>query len=365
MEVPVRSNPANPANPASPGALLAVASSLLCLSGCLFDGGGPDYELTRGPYDRLPRPELEQVADARDLLEDGLPQEASPILARLVARRAENIPLAIMLQEVELSLAGEAGVEAVALAAKARAESYPTPVTLLLAARLERDPEVARELVRTVLEIDRRCAWAHYAMAHLEAKAGNWVAAQKRLDEALERDPGLVPGRRLEAGFLARDGKHSEAIKALEHWLELTEQNPLVDPAQRFLAGLDLAQLYLLEHESGRARAVLLDLTDEPEEYRARRLVILAAVEQARGNPQSALRAARRAEAMDALEPLAVLQQAALYESWLDDPEKAREKWERLVELAAESGDLRALLLSMRARVALERSGAELPPGPR
>jgi tetratricopeptide (TPR) repeat protein len=321
----------------------------------MLGGKGPRYEASSGPYDRLPEAELEQVAEARALLEDGLPEVARAILARIAARRAENIPLAIMLQEVELELAGPAGRAELAAAAALRADTLPTPVTLLLAARIDDDPARARERVEAALEIDGRCAWAHYALAHLEARSGDWVEAGRRLERALARDPGLLPGRRLEAAFLARDGKHAEAIRALLHWLELTESDPLVDPTQRFLAGLDLAQLQLLEGEEGRARAVLLGLTDEPEEYRARRLVILAAVEQARDNPESALRAARRAEAVDAFEPLAVVQQAELYESWLDDPVRAREKWERLIDIASSSGDLSALLLGMRARVALER----------
>ena len=37
------------------------------------------------------------------------------------------------------------------------------------------------------------------------------------------------------------------------------------------------------------------------------------------------------------------------------DLERARDKWERLLEIASERGDLKGLLLSMRARVALER----------
>ena len=176
-----------------PRAGLAAAGGLLCgwlLGACIFSGGGPEYEASSGPYDRLPRAELGQVREARALLEDGLPEQARDILVRLAARRAENIPLAIMLQEVRLRLAGPEGAERIAEEAVERAEAVPTPVTLLLAARLETDAELARERIATVLEIDGRCAWAHYALAHLEAKGGDWVAAGRRLERARERDPG-------------------------------------------------------------------------------------------------------------------------------------------------------------------------------
>ena len=317
-----------------------------------------DYEPSRGPYDHLPPLERVLVGEAREDLMTGDLEGAFAILEPLAARRAENVPLAVMLQEVELGRAGEAGREAVAEEARDRAEAFPTPVTLLLAARVEADPDRARALIERALRIDVECAWAHYALAHLEAREGHWVEAQTRLARALEIDPGHLPGRRLEAAFLARDGKNTQAVDALERWLLLTENDPLVDPGDRFLAGLDLAQLHLLEGETGRARTLALFLTNEPEGGAATRLAILAAVEQARGDPERALRAAVQAEEADPDDPLPVLQQALLYDAWLGDPEAARAQWERLIEIAREQGDLGGLLQSMRARVELERSVA-------
>jgi tetratricopeptide (TPR) repeat protein len=331
----------------------------LCAAGAaacgLFGDSRSRYEPSHGSYDRLPEIELEHLVEARALLEDGLPGEARAVLAPLAARRPENLPVAILLQEIELELSGEAGASTLAAEAAARAEAHPTLVTLLLASRLEADDARARALALEALAIDPRSAWCEYALAHLEARSGRWVEAEQRLARALERDPGLIPARLLEASLLARDGKRPEAIDAFEAWLAATEGDAFVDPNQRFLAALDLAQLYLLEGESGRARSLLTALIAAPPECRARELVILAAVEQARGNPADALRAARRAETADPDEPLAVVQQAELYELELDDPERAREKWRRLLEIASETGDLRGLLLSMRARVAIER----------
>jgi tetratricopeptide (TPR) repeat protein len=338
-------------------ALAALAAILGAGSCALFGGSGPEYEASSGPCDALPGGELERVAEARLLIEDGLPAEARGVLLEVAERRPENVPLAILLQEVELGLAGPQGASTVAAEAALRSAAHPTLVTRLLAARLEPDPSLAREQIEAALAIDPRSAWAHYAIAHLEARSGNWVGAGRWLQRALERDPGLLPARRLEAAFLARDGKRPEAISALLHWLEVTEGNALVDPSERFLAALDLAQRRLRAGDEGRARSVLVGLGEGPAGCRARELVILAAVEHARGQMEDALRAARRAEAADPSEPLAVVQLAELYETQ-GDLERAKDKWERLLEIASETGDLKGLLLSMRARVALERVDA-------
>lgn len=316
----------------------------------------PSYEPSVGPYDHLPATELGQVIAAREHIGRDELDQARDLLGPLVARRAENVPLARMLQDVELEVADEDGRERLLQRARERAEAFPTPVTLLLAARLEPDLDAARELIERALSIDSECAWAHYALAHLEARSGDWVLAQTRLERALEIDPGHLSGRRLEAGFLARNGQREDARRALEHWREVTRDNPLVDPTARFLAGLDLAQLYLLGGEQGRARSLVIALADDPAGHDARRLCILAAVEQARGQPERALRAAVRAQGADPTDPLPVLQQAVLQETWLEDPALAREAWERLLEIAETHGDLGALLLTMRARVELERA---------
>ena len=179
---------------------LAVLAAILGAGACaLFGGSGPDYEASRGPCDALPGGELERVAEARALIEDGLPAEARGVLLEVAERRPENVPLAILLQEVELALAGPEGAPTVAAEAALRSAAHPTLVTRLLAARLEPDPARAREQIEAALAIDPRSAWAHYAIAHLEARSGNWVGAERWLERALERDPGLLPARRLEA----------------------------------------------------------------------------------------------------------------------------------------------------------------------
>ena len=50
------------------------------------------------------------------------------------------------------------------------------------------------------------------------------------------------------------------------------------------------------------------------------------------------------------------MQQALLLESAFDDPDGVRAAWEEVLELSAKDSDLAALILGMRARVALERS---------
>ena len=155
---------------------------------------------------------------------------------------------------------------------------------------------------------------------------------------------------------MARDGD-DDAIEAFERWLRVTEDEPLVDPAARLAAKLDLAQLHLLDGRERRAREVLQSLSEEAPSN-ARRECLLAAAEHAEGRRDRALAAARRASEAAPEDPLPMVQQALLHEGSFDDPQAAREAWERVLELTQEDGDLGALILGMRARVALERSAA-------
>jgi lipopolysaccharide biosynthesis regulator YciM len=126
------------------------------------------------------------------------------------------------------------------------------------------------------------------------------------------------------------------------------------------MAELDLAQLQLLEGNDRKAREILLGLAEQPTDA-VRRLCLLAAVEHTRGEAERALNAAREAEARDTGAVLPLVQQALLQEGALDDPAAARRTWERVLERAERSKDLGALILGLRARVALERAS---PVGP-
>jgi tetratricopeptide (TPR) repeat protein len=215
--------------------------------------------------------------------------------------------------------------------------------------------------VERALLLDPSSAWAHYALAHLEAKTRNWDAASRELQTAIGIEPTHLAARRLEAALLVRNGRADSAARALELWLDAAELDLRVDPAARLTAQLDLALLWVQLGEPSRARTLLLSLGGG-EVDALRRLCILAAAEEETGRPRQALEAARAAEAVDPSRSLPLVQQAMLYEQWLDDRERARDTWQRLISGARSQGELSDLIQSMRARVVLERLDAQASP---
>jgi tetratricopeptide (TPR) repeat protein len=319
------------------------------------------YTPPTSKYDVLPATALDVARQARAQIAAGDQGGARALIAGLVQSNPDHVALAIWLQELDFAAAPAEGKVAVAAAARELAASEPSVTHMLLAARLESDEAKARATLEQAQALDRECAWTHYALAHLDAKQGHWPQAQHAVARAIQLDPGNVAARRLEAAILARNGRRSEAISALRAWLSVTRDDPLVDSATRVLAELDLAQLQLLEGDEDKAREVLLGLASDPTDP-VRRDCLLAAVEQALGHADRALNAARAAEARDARAPLPLEQQAILQEHALSDPAAARRAWERVLELARKSSDLGALILSLRARVALERAAPPTTP---
>jgi tetratricopeptide (TPR) repeat protein len=340
--------------------LAALAACVLCA--CSSSSIDVDqYEAPPSKYDVLPKAGVESAREARAKLAAGDQGGARALVAELVAAHPEHVALAIWLQELDFAAAPADGKIAVANAARELATREPTVAHLLLAARLEPDELKARATLEQALALDRDCAWTHYALAHLDAKQSRWPQAQRGVARAVQVDPGNLAARRLEAAILARNGARSDAISALRAWLEVTRDNPLVDSATRVMAELDLAQLQLLEGNEPAAREVLLGLASDPTDS-VRRDCLLAAVEQALGHPDRALNAARAAEARDPQASLPLEQQAILQEHALSDPAAARRAWERVLELARKSSDLGALILSLQARVALERAAPPTTP---
>jgi len=323
--------------------------------------GSGEYTPSIGPYDRLPESDRQRIVRVRELLAEQEVTRARAVLAEVLRRRPQNMAVAGLLQDVDLQLATEQPGDYpsrgdLAREALAEARRAPSPVRLLLAARIAPDPDLARGLMDEAIELDPDCAWAHYAVAWSLATGSRWNEAEQRLAIALELDPGHLPARRLEAGLLAR-ANDADAVEAFQRWLRISEGDPLVDPAARLAAMLDLAQLHLLEGSERRAREVLVSIAYEAPSD-ARRECLLAAAEHAEGHYRRALAATRRAAAADPGDPLPVVQQALLFEGSFSDPEAAREAWARVLELSRQESDLAALILGMRARVALERSDA-------
>ena len=327
-------------------------------------------------------PELrEQFFEVRQRMEARDFEGAWRQLAPLVESHDDNLELAIQLQEIELKLI-ESGTdvdpELAALGGAAdpeetlrklyaeRADRDATVVRLVLAARVESDALAALNLLDQALALDPGCAWAHYGRAHALLQLRNlqnrWSAVQEALAAALEADPSHLRGRRLQAWMLAQEGAVSEGAVALQTWLEQTRDDPRFSQEERREAELDLALLFILDGAPSKGRRLLEALEGEPV-GRGRRLALLSVAEHALGDYVSALDAARRAEGALDDELLPVVQQAILYEYWLEDFEAADEEWCQIIERAKGRGDLAQVVQSFRARVILERREASKEQG--
>ncbi|MCE9592770.1 MAG: tetratricopeptide repeat protein [Planctomycetes bacterium] len=333
---------------------LALCASLLfaaCSAPFARPGGTPVVTT----YDELDVPTQLAFRAARHSFDAGDVAAARTATAELVLRAPNHIALGILAQEAELATGGADARAKLEQRTRAELEAAPTAARCVLAARAASDVALAEAHLERALEFDPRCAWAHYGLAHLAARAGNWSAADGELGRALELDPFLPPARRLQAMLLARDGRRSEAISAFEAWLGDVADDPRVGARERVEAELDLATLYVLDQEPDAARDLLTKLVLEGD-LAVRALCVLAAAEQGDERPVDALNAVRAAEAIDPNAALPWVQDAILRQSWLGDRAGAEEAWRRLLASAETGGDLGRVLLAMRARLALERA---------
>jgi predicted Zn-dependent protease len=337
-------------------------------------------------YD-VPPPEPSLRFDAaRRSQEAGHLDVARPILAELAREYPENLYVGIWLQELEVAAVLEGAEPATPSAAPApparsapakaagslrdprldalrqryrqEAEARPSVARWVLAARLESDDLAANLLLDRAQALDPRCAWTHYAKAWIAAGASRWPEVKAEIAAAKEADPGHMPTRWLDAWMLARGGGVREAISALQGWIEKADGDLRLDPRRVREAQVDLALLSVLDADPKRAREILEGLGDG-EVDPGRKWAAVAPTEQALDDEHEALAAAIRAEHAAPGEILPVVQQAILYESWLDDPGAAEAAWTRALALARGSSDLGALLERVRARVHVERLRAE------
>lgn len=339
------------------GILLALSFAALGVA-CKGSIARPGGVRAASVYDELSAALTERYRDARRRFEAGDTgglAAARESVAELRRAAPEHIGLGILAQEIELAAQGAALRDALSRTALDELASAPSVARLVLAARLAPNAADAEALLRRALELDPRCAWAHYALAHVAARAGDWTRADDALSRALELDAFLPPARRLQAMLLARDGRRRDAIEAFEAWIEDVADDPRVALREWVESQLDLATLYVLDEEPDDARELLSELTLEGD-LAVRGLTLLAAAEQGSGRANEALHAARSAEELAPDAALPWVQEALLRQSWLDDPDGAEAAWRKLLAASQTSGDLGRVLLSMRARLALERA---------
>lgn len=318
------------------------------------------FERSADHPSKLGSARLAQLTRARTALESGEPAVALALLEPLVAEADASFALRRMHQDALVALAGD-DLKELSSRARALAEAEPTADHLLLWARIAPSADAARAAVEHALTLDPRNSWAHYAAAFLRARSGDWVSASEGVQRALALDPGHRAARRLEAAILARGARSSEAINALEVWLAAVRDDPRVSSAERADAQLDLAHLLLVEGEHRRALALLNDV-GPAESAVLTRWCLLAAAEQAAGRPREALSAAERAVEADADALLPLVQIAILHEFDLEQRDQAREAWRRVLAATRGATDLASLIQGLRARIVLERFGAESTP---
>jgi tetratricopeptide (TPR) repeat protein len=356
--------------------LLALALASAC-------GAPQRYLADPGRYDRVPEGWLEPLARARLAFERGERHAAFVGVAPLALQKGEVLPVRLFLQELELALLaseGRCGDLVAAHSAEARevlaqryltdAEVQPTAEAYVLASRLAGDGERGLALLDVADTIDPRCVWVSYARAWWRFQMRRFREAREDLRRALRRDGGHLPSIRLQASMLAGAGDVEEAVRALRVWLERTRESPLVAPAERADAMLDLAALHILEGESGEALDLIEDLDPRAVRDAARAEAVLAAAYESRGEFTLALEAVQRASLRDPAGILPLVQQAMLHQR-LGDARRERAAWREVLERAESedtpaSGsegaavDFETALFRLQARARLER----LPAGP-
>jgi tetratricopeptide (TPR) repeat protein len=346
-------------------ALAGVVLGLCCIA-VLSCGGtrGADWTARHeGPYDALDADELGELARARVELAAGDERGAYSRLVDLAARAPRNLWVGIALQEIELQrleagqaipgiasplLAGPGDArERLALFYARRAQESTTPTALLLAARLEREDEVAEQLLARAASLDSACAWVPYARAHRLTLVGELPQAREQLDRALELDPDQLAARRLDAALRARSAGTREARAVMERWVEEASGDPRIATADYAASLIDLAILCVLDEDARTAEDLLAQATrlregmGLPLESREGARVELArsGALESRGRADAALAAARRARELapqqdEAL--LALVHEAMLQESWLRDPPAAINAWRAVLAATAQ-----------------------------
>lgn len=347
---------------------VALAAGALFLTAC-WSAGVRSIPDTHTPYDSLATAELRTFADARAEFDAARFDAARGLFARILAEHPDSIVAGAWLQECEVALAtaptpktpspdGASPLDTLRAQYAARANETPTAASCVLAARLAADDETARKFLDRAAQLDPNCVWVPYARAFLAARSSSWDEVRRQLARARAADPGHMPTRWLECWMLARSGRTDEAGTSLETWIEKARGDVRVAKKLVLEARIDLALLRVLDGDARGAQA-LLDALEREGRNGARERLVEAAAEESLGDRKRALAAAQAAAELAPRELLPVVQQALLYELWLDDPAAAEAAWTNVLALSKNSPELSSMLERVRARVFLERHEAQ------
>ncbi|MFT5284073.1 MAG: tetratricopeptide (TPR) repeat protein [Planctomycetota bacterium] len=309
-----------------------------------------------GPYDELSDRAWARVIEARNHWDAGEMRLARADLRFIADEFPRNLNVGVLLQELELDLLRfgialpdlgltsddvrskpDEGPAMLRRYYREQAETGPTPESLVLAARLESDLPAAESLLKRAIELDEKCAWAHYGAAHVAYRNGKFLKAKEHLERQASLDPRLLPARRLRARVLMTTASAEAAAPALDRWLKDASQSPFVSLFELAMGQFDLALLLVQTEEYDRVEelcAVLLrdGFVDSTSVY-----LVLAATRVADDRAAEALDAARRASRTSPTSTLAHVQRALILEEWMAEPDKAFDAWSKALE-AAEGG---------------------------
>ena len=305
------------------------------------------YVSTPGPYDRIPEEWRQELRLVRLSFENGDLRRAHERLWTLAVSRPEVLPVRLMLQDLQLARLGTGRdldgdvpegadtEETLADVYRQRAEVQPTTIELVLAARLVTDGEEALELLDKALALDPGCVWVHYGAAFWNARLRRFPEARAAIERAFRLDSGHLPTMRLHASLLARAGDTVGALDVLELWLERSEGDPLVDPARREEAKVDLAALHVIDSDPRGALRALEELDRGRLADPARADLVEAVAFADLGRRGEALAAAQSAKALAPESILALVHQALLFAAE-GDAAGERSTWELLLREADE-----------------------------
>lgn len=334
---------------------IAMALALATLAAC----GAPGAILvpvTSTRFDALEAHQQAEFRAARQAFETQNFEAARAAFERLLVADPENVCIGTWFQECEFALGDSA--ETIAQRWAERAISVQSAPNEVLAARVATSPEERAAALARAEAIDARCAWIHYARAFDSAAVSEWSDARAHIARAKEADPGHVWTFWLEAWISTRTGSLEEAASALLGFIEVAREDPRIPRALLDQSRLDLALVWTLYDEPGDARDLLAEVDPNGPEA-GRRFEAIALVRQALGDLKGALAAAQEAERVSPDDILPIVQQALLYDEWLQDEVRAEEAWKRVLEMARDSTRLVSALERTRASIRLERFAAE------
>lgn len=301
---------------------LLVLLSITC--GCAGTGEETDRELLESQAVRT------LVVDAEQRLSGDQLDQAVELLEKALEIDPTHFRAHRLLQEARILRGQE---DEVIAGARQRVHDRPGDAgAQVLLARVLDDPEAIERHLDLALEADAGFAWAHVGKGVEAARRGEFAVAQQHLSRAVERDVNLSEAYLYRANV--RD--------------QLADFEGAADDYRTYLRfrGGDLGALYKLASithrelhrpdEAEELYRVLLDLDDGMTSAVVGLAVCLT--------EQRRFDAARQLyERVEDLEPSALFNLGMLYQDHLDQPDLARQKFEKFMQLEGEMASRRSI----------------------